>query len=299
MLWGIISLIIVGMSWTMVGAVMGLAPKKKLEPAVVQMTGAVVSVTFACIMMTRQDLSAIPGSVLFWAGTAYWLVGVLNCIMLILMSMAMQKGPNGIIWAVIQSAMIFPFLMGICFFNVEPKGVRIAGLILILASLALSGIGKNNKSKGGNWKLITFIAFLITGVVQSLMCLPSYFESAQSIPPVFRTLCGASGALLTAVGRTWYLRRTLPLKENLTSKWLWIFTFVLQFFGLFFAIVLQYPAIDTLARCGMGSLTYPLLVGSCLVGFSLYSFLILREKTTPLQSAALGLSIVGIVMICL
>ena len=41
MLKGIISLVIVGMSWSLTGAVMGAAPKKKIDPASVQLTGVV------------------------------------------------------------------------------------------------------------------------------------------------------------------------------------------------------------------------------------------------------------------
>lgn len=63
--------------------------------------------------------------------------------------------------------------------------------------------------------------------------------------------------------------------------------------------MLQYPGMDTLARCGVGSLSYPLLVGSCLVGFSLYSIFILREKNSYIQYTALGCCLAGIILICL
>lgn len=299
MLWGIISLVLVGLSWTLVGAVMGFAPKKKIDPAVIQLTGAVVTVTVCSLLLRRTGVGDVDGTTLFFCGLSYWSAGVLNCIMLILMSSAMQKGPNGIIWAIIQSAMIFPFMVGMIFFNVEPKFIRIAGLLFILTSLALSGFGKENNFSGTRWKLQALAAFAITGVVQNLTSMPSYFEAAQKISPVFRTMVLASGVLTTALVRSWFMRKRIALAENFKSKWLWIFTLLLQFFGLFFAIVLQYPGMDTLARCGVGSLSYPLMVGSCLVGFSIYSIFILREKNSPLQFAALGSCLAGIIMICL
>ena len=299
MLWGIFSLVLVGLSWTVVGAVMGLAPKKKLDPAVLQLTGAVITVTACSFLLPGPDINTIDGTTLFWVGLDYWATGALNCIMLILMALSMQKGPNGIIWAIIQSAMIFPFMTGMIFFGVEPKAVRIAGLLLILLSLALSGFGKENSSKKGKWKLMAFAAFLITGVVQNLANLPSYFESAQKITPVYRALFLASGVLTTAVIRVIWQRNWNSFRENLKSKWLWIFTFALQFFGLIFAILFQYPGMDALARCGLGSVSYPLLVGSCLVGFSLYSMFILKEKNSLLQFASLGCCLAGIIMICL
>jgi multidrug transporter EmrE-like cation transporter len=195
--------------------------------------------------------------------------------------------------------MIFPFMTGILFFNVEPKLIRFAGLFLILGSLFLSGLGKNNDSHGGNWKLLAFIAFLITGVVQNLVNLPSYFESTQNVTPIYRTFTLALGVFTMAVIHTWHLRKKIAFKKNLSSRWLWGFNIILQLIGLTFAVVLQYPAMDTLAKCGAGSLSYPLMVGSCLVGFSCYSMFILKEESTPLQKGAFVCCLAGIIMICL
>jgi multidrug transporter EmrE-like cation transporter len=295
----ILSLVLVGASWTLAGVVMGAAPKKKLDPAVVQLTGAVISFTAALVLLSFTDVGNTPFRDLFWCGLAYWGAGAINCIMLILMSNAMQKGPNGIIWAVIQSAMIFPFMMGILFFNVEPRLIRFAGLFSILISLLLSGVCKKNNFQNSGWKLPTFIAFLLTGVTQNLVSLPSYFEASQAVTPVFRTMCLALGILFMSIVRIAMIWKKISLKENLTSKWLWIFTLSLQFFGLLFAIKLQYPSMDTLAKLGAGSLSYPLLVGSCVVGFSLYSLLFLKEKVTPLQWGSLASCLAGIILICL
>lgn len=300
MFWAIISLVLVGASWTLAGAVMGAAPKKKLDPAVVQLTGSVISFTAALAMLFFTNVGELSFRTLFWCGLAYFGAGALNCIMLILMSNAMQKGPNGIIWAVIQAAMIFPFMTGIIFFNVEPRLIRFAGLFSILLSLLLSGVCKKNDHLGsGAWKLPTFIAFLLTGLTQNLVSLPSYFESAQAVTPVFRSMCLSLGVLFMAVIRISMIREKISLRSNFTSRWLWIFTLSLQFFGLFFAIALQYPSMDTLAKHGAGSLSYPLLVGSCVVGFSLYSALFLKEKMTPLQWGSLASCLAGIILICL
>lgn len=72
--------------------------------------------------------------------------------MLQIMSYAMQRGPNGIIWTIIQSALIFPFLGGVVFFHVRLNAFRISGILLLLAALVLFGFGKDNspRSGGGN-----------------------------------------------------------------------------------------------------------------------------------------------------
>ena len=69
--------------------------------------------------------------------------------------------------------------------------------------------------------------------------------------------------------------------------------------GLISACLLQYPSMDALARHGIGGASYPIMIASCLVGFSLFSLLYLKEKLTRLQYAALGCCIAGIPLICL
>lgn len=300
MLKGIISLVIVGMSWSLTGAVMGAAPKKKIDPASVQLTGTVISIICCSILLCFTGEQNVPSAALFWGGLSYFMSGVLNCIMLIIMSKAMQRGPNGIIWAIIQSAMIFPFLTGILFFGVKANFIRIMGMVLLLISLALSGLSRPNKTTGnGRWKMLAFAAFIITGFVHNFANIPSYFESVQRITPYFRSLMGASGAFIAAFLLLIFQKKTKLFIENTKSKWLWIFSMGLQFFSLIFAIYLFYPGMDTLARCGAGSLSYPLLVSSCLIGFFFYSLLVLKERNTPLQYASLACCLTGIVMICL
>ena len=80
---------------------------------------------------------------------------------------------------------------------------------------------------------------------------------------------------------------------------MWKFNAVMQSLGIVCAAFLQYPSMDALAKRGAGSLAYPLLVGSCVGGFSLYSIFILKEKCTPLQKAALLCCLAGIILICL
>ena len=299
MLWSIASLVLVGLGWTLTGAIMGDAPKKKIDPGAIQLLGAVFSSLFCLFLLDWTAVAAVPVKVRQLAFLSYFFCGALNCIMLYLMAHAMQKGPNGIIWAVIQSAMIFPFLLGVICFGESPKPVRIAGLCAILLSLVLTGASRDNTGKGKEWKSPAFTAFLLTGMVHILAMLPSFFEASRALPPPFRILAGGAGVLLTSAVILRLRRNRFSLKANLRSKHLWIYTGLLQFFGLISACLLQYPAMDALARHGIGGASYPIMIASCLVGFSLFSFLCLREKLTLLQYAALGCCLAGIPLICL
>ena len=99
----------------------------------------------------------------------------------------MQNGPNGIIWTVMQSAMIFPFTVGIVFYDVKLTALRLAGIILMLFSLVLFGVTKSDSSGGGAWKLHTIIAFAISCVALTILNIPFYYKENAGISPVVST----------------------------------------------------------------------------------------------------------------
>ena len=72
----------------------------------------------------------------------------------------------------------------------------------------------------------------------------------------------------------------------------------MQFFSLIFAYTLLYPGLDAMGKAGAGAVSYPLMVGSCIVSFSLYSALRLKERISPAQLAALVLCLGGLAGLC-
>lgn len=63
--------------------------------------------------------------------------------------------------------------------------------------------------------------------------------------------------------------------------------------------LLLYPGMDILSRAGIGSVAYPIMVGSCIIFFEIFAILVLREKRRPAQWLALALCLLGVVGICL
>ena len=59
---GIIAMVVVGSSWCLVGLVMGDAPKKGIEPSLVQLGGGIFSVCFSLLILFAT--SAYPTSTL-------------------------------------------------------------------------------------------------------------------------------------------------------------------------------------------------------------------------------------------
>ncbi|MCQ2378715.1 MAG: hypothetical protein MJ016_05835 [Victivallaceae bacterium] len=306
--YGIAAMVLVGSSWCLVGLVMGDAPKRGIDPALVQLCGGFFSIGFGtAILFVTQAFSTAPADVTRSTLFVYFLGGAVNFAMLQTMSKAMQKGPNGIIWGIIQSSLIFPFLVGVTFFGVPLSAPRATVIILLLTALALFSSAKNNavtgKETGGlNWKALALIAMTLAATQQNLSTAPSYFPETHKISSILRSIATAGGTFCTAVVFT-LVRRTPELREKLRfgirSKTLWKYVAALQLFNLLFSYCCLYPGMDTMADHGLGGMCYPLMIGSCIISFTLASAIFLKEKITLLQIGALCVCLLGLTGICL
>ena len=285
---------------------MGDAPKKGVEPSLVQLLGAMVSLSAGGIIMyltSCQSTASFKVTLLtclsLFVGTA------VNFFMMQLLSNTMQKGPNGIIWSITQSSFVLPFLTGVLFFNVAFTFTRGIGIVSILLALFLFGFAKTNTCSGEKkniWKYQAFLCFIMAGITQNLTVLPSYFPEAREVPGILRSIASSSGSLTMAILYNLF-RMTPQYREKLRSSFrkpvLWLYVGVLQFFGLLFAYTLHYPGMDVLAKNQMGAICYPLLIGSCIASFALAAKWLLKERFSLLQILALIFCLGGLILICL
>lgn len=297
--YGIGAMVLVGVSWTVFGYVMGKAPRLDIKVPYLMICSSLLA--FAVSVLIGLFIG-FPKLSLFGYGISFGVLilsGIINYFQLDFMSLAMQKGPNGIIWSIIQSGFVFPFFMGVLFFDVPVNLLRISGLVSLLSALVLFGIGKNNNA-GGGWKLLAFGAFIATGLSQMLSNLPSYFQEAQAVHSVWRTAAVAVGMGLGAVIRE--IPRGKSFFRDLSGHCrrirVWNQCFLLEMPELAASFLLLYPGMDILAKAGIGSVAYPTMVGSCIIAFELFAVLILREKRNIIQWIALALCLGGVVGIC-
>jgi len=298
---GIIALIIVGMSWCLIGAVMGLAPKKNVLPEVVQLAGAVVTILSSFAVVVFEEPAACSPRIYWMTNLIIAAGGALDFMMLQYMSKAMQCGPNGIIWAFIQSAMVFQFLGGVVIFGEKLTMAHTVGMVLLIASLFLYGFSKDNTKSGNAWKVPALISIICCAIQQNLTTAPSYFEEARAVSSMTRTLMSAVGALIISVIYMLVTQRGelfRKIGESCKNKYFWIFVIGIQLFNLLFSYLLFYPGIDALAVHGQASISYPMMVGSCILAFTLYSMFLLKEKISKLGWYGLFCSIMGIVFLC-
>ena len=303
---GIISMVIVGISWCLVGLVAGDAPKKNVDMAFLQLWSAIVSIAVSILILFLPGAdTVVPLKWFMLTLGSYFFSGFLNFFMLQLMSKAMQSGPNGIIWSIIQSALVFPFIVGMVFFNTGSSVHKITGIILLLLALVLFGIAKDNSSKGGNsWRYIALLALLVCAVQQNLATFPAYFPECRKVGSLYCTMATAAGTMAASLIFIVYSCKKQSdkkeqLKNNLRDWNLWKYIVILQGFGLLTSYIFLYPGMFVMGRYGMGMLCYPMMVGSCIVSFTLTSMFFLKEKVKIVQISALILCISGLVFLAI
>lgn len=303
MVFGIIAMILMGSNWTMYGYAMGQAPKRNIDITFLLITTSLFGFLLSLSVGICKGFPQTENAALLLALGSQFLCGVVNFYQLKLMSKAMQVGPNGIIWSILQSGFIFPFFMGIVFFHEPLTAMRLLGFFVVLASLYLFGTGKEDpEKKYGSWKIYTFAAFAVTGVCQSLNNLPSYFPGAAAVDSSWRAAffcigmaCGGIFAEIRGGVKQFFSQYSTQLHQ----REFWLFCILLEGISFLFRYFLLYPGMDSLSLHKAGAIAFPLMVSSCIIIFDLFSLLVLREKHRPSQWAALALCIAGAVALSL
>lgn len=301
LLLGITAMVLVGCSWSVDGYVMGKAPRQGIHIPVLLFLTYLVSTAVSGIAGVVQGIPAVSVQGFLIGFGALFLQGVFNSFQLEIMSRAMQRGPNGIIWTMTQSGFIFPFAMGILFFQVPLGILRGIGFLLILASLYLFGRSSGGDGDtAGKWRLLAVSAFILTGISQCLSNLPSYFAEAEPVTSEWRTFAASLGFMAGALLMRWrdlgvFLK---DVRCSVRNSLIWKYCGLLNLFAIVSSILLLYPGMDRLSRCGYGAIAYPLMVCACLIFFELFAILVLHEKRSTTQKIALGLCLLGTIALC-
>ena len=192
MLTALIMLIFVGVIWTTTGIVMGGTARHDVHVESMQFISYLLGVVVCLALLPLYPAPAVSGKLAWYAFGMYFLVGVLNYFLNIAMAAAMKRGPNSLVWAILQSGMIVPFIIGICFHGEQAGFIRLSGMAAMLTALALISLDKDKGShaeggsaKGKSWLFIAFVAFLIVGAQQTVNTEPSYHPAIRTgIPTI-------------------------------------------------------------------------------------------------------------------
>lgn len=303
---GILSLVIVGASWCIVGAIAGKAPKLNIQMEHLLLSGGIISMIISAIFMYLSGSAFTPDTpkaALLLTLLAFFIDGVMCYVQHVGTSKAMQHGPNGVIWALTQSAMVFPFMVGIIFYGVQLTVLRLAGIILLLTSLALfGGVKSDSGAAKGPWKLPTLIVLIVVIIGQVSVNIPFYYKETKGISNCFCILVMMIGYIIPAFIKLLLDKKggfVQDMKKTFSRKEVWLCSVLLLPVAAVIAFTLQIPGMKVMGAHGLGGMCFPLMVGSCIASFSLYSVIVLKEKLKAMELTALILCITGLVCLCI
>ena len=290
---GISFLTITGIMWVLMGAVISRAAQKQLNISFIQgISGFLVAILILP--------AAFTGNLPAWQiCLTIFVAGFFNYYIFLLINKAMKLGPNGLIWAMCQSAFVIPFIMGIAIFSVPCSKVRLVGLLLLLFSTALMGLSgqKNTQESSGKksnkWLYCTVIGFFLTGLDQAGNNLPSYFIQEEAFG--FCGLMARSGLCGAGFAAAW-VSHALFCKENRFARNCMLDTFLMTG-SIIGATICLFYGLDKMASIGAGAIGYPLATGVTIASFQIYTAVVLKERLSMLGIASILLCLTGIAMI--
>jgi multidrug transporter EmrE-like cation transporter len=296
MLQGLVFTLITGLLWAAIGMAYSVMAQRRMSFFTVMGPSFAVTAVLAWLVVPDHHMLSSGAVERFgllaavMAGSGAITVGGMAC-----MQAGMRRGHHGACWAVGQSALVAPYLCGVVLFGEQLVWQRALGVVLILGSIVALGRARTATDTeaahgNGNWFGLAIGSLALLSVAQSLTTLPSHWDgwsdAANLRVPLFFT--GLSAAYLTAalvVGK-------IPDKAELCVAASLVFMGLPSHFCL-------YKAMDCLKPLQMVGAVYPLAVGTCILGFALYSLLVLKEKTTTFHIVGLAVGLTGIVLLSL
>lgn len=287
MLSGILLAILTGMCWTAFGMVLSFTARGRHN---VVAFGIVQNLSCALISLAFFTAPSALGegrpSALF---ALVFAAGFLNSLGQFVTNRAMKQGHNGIVWAISQSSMIVPFIMAALCFGQTGSPCQWGGVALILAGVILPNLphGVNDC----RWLGAAVGAFLLFGTVQTLYLLPAMLDISD--PAHFRPVWAALG--MTA---GWTASGGASRQPLLPDRAMAILGCSMALISVS-SLLLFFHAIDKLNQIGAGNIAIPLMVGSNIFFFTLFSIFKLREKNTWREWSVLAALLAGLILLAL
>ncbi len=214
---------------------------------------------------------------------------------MIMMARAMNIGHSAITWVITQSAIAISFLYTIVFLNQTAQIHHTTGLVLLMLSFVLHARKKKNDSRVSSgssihWLFLTILSFCFIGASQCLILTISSWKDMGAEVHLRIPISFFAAACLFAI--LCIARKTAPDRGTLK-------------FGIPMAAIVSggqftlFIAADRLSAVNLSSIVFPVAIGGSILGFSLVSRFILKERFTKRTWAGIVLNTIAIILLAI
>ena len=218
--------------------------------------------------------------------------GAINISGLMLLRKAMDIGNSGVAWAFCQASLLGPFLFGILCYKERPSILQYSGIGAILIALIILGSSNSGDSQESTHRvkyLILSVSSFLFGCVNGSVIL-----TVSKIAPEFSLSVRTLFMLLGAIIILGVICLFSPQKI-IINKGMVVSSLGLSLFGIFSTISMLWGN-NELAAVKLGGLAIPIIQGSAIGGFALYSKFFLQEATSLMKWFGILLIILGIIL---
>lgn len=297
MITGLIFTLLIGIFWSLVGVYYRAIAKWKLSFFDISLVTGVSSMIFllACITDTG---ALLHGEIT--APSCFFILfvlagGAVNMLGGLFLQRSMVWGKSSVTWAIGQSALIIPFTAITLIFHEPWSILKISGTIAVVAGMLLLSMRPGGTAEAPRPRygvLLALTAFCLLGIGQTILSAQSFsgYDDAAGIRAPLQ-VAGSFLAVLTAK----FAMHDRGFKLN-RKVLLLLLLMTLQ--GVL-TTVLQFYALDALKECGMNGVFFPVAVGTCIAGYSVWSVAIYKEHLSlPVIAGTLTI-LAGIAAYCL
>lgn len=306
MLIGIFFAMMVGLSWIVTGAAVGLAEKHgygawRHQFVYTSMYGVAAAIVLAVGATLRPDAPAFSLRFNPLPALCVVLWGVLSYAQNLCVGVGMRNGPNGIVWTIVQSGFVFPVVLGFATGNTPLTGLKAAGVVCVLLGIVCCGRARGSDAAPfrRGWLLPALLGFFFCGLNQCAQALASFFPAGTRPTPLVRVICGAIGVIMAVAVHRAVVRfcRSVHVGEHPAPQgkcgFLLKICAVNAVFFFLAGFCFHYNALDRLEAAGRISAANPIMLASCLLGFAIYGTVALKERLTLTQLGGTALAVAG------
>ena len=296
---GLLLTIGIGLLWSFVGVYYKLMANWKLNPYNVGIITGLIGILLTLTFVTKTG-KFIAGDVALpsWGYALFVLfAGFANTGGCYILQRSMLYGKSGVTWAIGQCALIVPFFAITIIFSEPWDMLKLAGTAAIVAGMITIAARNSQKQQNDAPKpryglQLAVVSFAVLGLAQSMTSATSFMTYTD--PGICRPfIAGIGGILATITGKIYLKDKGFYFPKKL----FWVV--LLLAMQAVIVQAMQFFALDRLKACGMNGVFFPIAIGLCIAGYSVWSVVFFKEKSSRLFFGGVAVILGGIACFCI